>query len=132
MREQGIALSVRVTWEEGDAERYVAEAIADGVDTVIAAGGDGPLSEVATKLAHRDEDANALPSLALMPMGTANDFASAAEIPVEPEAALELERRTTAQTIHILRIDSGRLLHWYANHGSGSLGHTTIVKTHTR
>src|SRR3546814_7614790 len=71
MREQGIALSVRVTWEEGDAERYVAEAIADGVDTVIAAGGDGTLSEVATTLAHRDEDANALPSLALVPMGTA-------------------------------------------------------------
>src|SRR5690606_13779513 len=101
MREQGIALSVRVTWEEGDAERYVAEAIADGIDTVIAAGGDGTLSEVATTLAHRDEDANALPSLALVPMGTANDFASAAEIPVEPEAALELVRSATAQPIDL-------------------------------
>ena len=44
LRETGIALDVRVTWEDGDAERYVAEAIADGVDTVIAAGGDGTLS----------------------------------------------------------------------------------------
>ena len=76
MRERGVALSVRVTWEHGDAERYVAEAIADGVDTVIAAGGDGTLSEVATTLAHRDEPADDLPSLGLVPLGTANDFAS--------------------------------------------------------
>jgi diacylglycerol kinase family enzyme len=55
MRGRGIALDVRVTWEAGDAERYVSEAIADGTDTLIAAGGDGTLSEVATTLAHRDE-----------------------------------------------------------------------------
>jgi len=129
MREQGIALSVRVTWEEGDAERYVAEAIADGVDTVIAAGGDGTLSEVATTLAHRDEDANALPSLALVPMGTANDFASAAEIPVEPEAALELVRSATAQPIDLLRIDSGDRVHWCANLASGGFGTQVTVET---
>ncbi|RYZ70136.1 MAG: lipid kinase YegS, partial [Lysobacteraceae bacterium] len=41
MRERGIALSVRVTWEAGDAERHVSEAIAEGVDTLVAAGGDG-------------------------------------------------------------------------------------------
>ena len=31
LREAGIALDVRLTWEDGDAERYVAEAIADGM-----------------------------------------------------------------------------------------------------
>ena len=67
MRDDGEQVSVRVTWETGDAERYVAEAIADGVDTVVAAGGDGTLSEVATTLAHRAESADALPSLALVP-----------------------------------------------------------------
>ncbi|MEG3049786.1 MAG: diacylglycerol kinase family protein, partial [Thermomonas sp.] len=55
LREAGVRLDVRVTWEHGDAERCVAEAIADGVDTVIAGGGDGTLSEVAAALAHRDE-----------------------------------------------------------------------------
>ena len=57
LRDSGVRLDVRVTWEHGDGERYVAEAIADGVDTVIAGGGDGTLSEVATALAHRDETA---------------------------------------------------------------------------
>ena len=129
MREQSIEFSVRVTWEEGDAERYVAEAITDGVDTVIAAGGDGTLSEVATTLAHRDEDADALPSLALVPMGTANDFASAAEIPLEPDAALELVRTATAQPIDLLRIDSHERVHWCANLASGGFGTQVTVET---
>ncbi|GAB2626052.1 lipid kinase YegS [Novilysobacter erysipheiresistens] len=129
MREQGIALSVRVTWEDGDAERYVAEAIADGVDTVIAAGGDGTLSEVATTLAQRDEDADTLPSLALVPMGTANDFASAAQIPVEPDAALGLVRTATAQPIDLLRIDSQHDIHWCANLASGGFGTQVTVET---
>ena len=41
LREQGVTIEARVTWEDGDAERYVAEAIEHGVDTIIAAGGDG-------------------------------------------------------------------------------------------
>lgn len=129
MRARGIALSVRVTWEGGDAERYVAEAIADGVDTVIAAGGDGTLSEVATTLAHRDEDADALPSLALVPMGTANDFASAAGIPLEPDAALELARTAAARPIDLLRVDSGDRVHWCANLASGGFGTQVTVET---
>lgn len=129
MRKQGIALSVRVTWEHGDAERYIAEAIVDGVDTVIAAGGDGTLSEVATTLGNREEDADALPSLALVPMGTANDFASAAEIPVDPDAALDLVRITTAQPIDLLRIDSQHGVHWCANLASGGFGTQVTVET---
>ena len=129
LRDDGIALSVRVTWEQGDAERYVAEAIADGVDTVVAAGGDGTLSEVATTLAHRDEDAEALPTLALVPMGTANDFASAAQIPVDPSQALALVRTAPAQAIDLLRVDSGKQVHWCANLASGGFGTKVTVET---
>lgn len=129
-REQGIALDVRVTWESGDAERYVAEAIADGVDTVIAGGGDGTLSEVATTLAHRDEPAAALPALGLLPLGTANDFASAAGIPVAPEAALALIAERPAEPFDLLRIDTGHALHWCANVASGGFGTQVTVETH--
>ncbi|MGY1425793.1 lipid kinase YegS [Lysobacter sp. A289] len=129
MREHGVALSVRVTWESGDAERYVAEAIADGVDTIVAAGGDGTLSAVATTLAHRDEAAENLPTLGLVPMGTANDFATVAQIPVEAEAALELVRVTAAQPIDLLRIDSAEQTHWCANLVSGGFGTQVTVET---
>ena len=40
-------LDVRVTWEGGDAARYAAEATQEGIDVVIAGGGDGTVNEVA-------------------------------------------------------------------------------------
>ena len=129
LRESGIALDVRVTWEDGDAERYVAEAIADGVDTVIAAGGDGTLSEVATTLAHRDATADALPSLGLVPLGTANDFATAAGIPDGPLAALQLVREVVAAPLDLLRIDADDGIHWCANLASGGFGTEVTVET---
>ena len=129
LRESGIALEVRVTWEDGDAERYVAEAIADGVDTVIAAGGDGTVSEVATTLAHRDATAEALPSLGLVPLGTANDFATAAGIPDGPRAALQLVREVAAAPLDLLRIDADDGIHWCANLASGGFGTEVTVET---
>ena len=129
LRETGIALDVRVTWEDGDAERYVAEAIADGVDTVIAAGGDGTLSEVAATLAHRDANAEALPSLGLVPLGTANDFATAAGIPDGPLAALQLVREVAAAPLDLLRIDADDGIHWCANLASGGFGTEVTVET---
>ena len=129
LRESGIALEVRVTWEDGDAERYVAEAIADGVDTVIAAGGDGTLSEVAATLAHRDATADALPSLGLVPLGTANDFATAAGIPDGPLAALQLVREVAAAPLDLLRIDADDGTHWCANLASGGFGTEVTVET---
>ena len=129
MREKGISVDVRVTWEGGDAERYVAEAIDDGIDTIIAAGGDGTLSEVATTLAHRDEDAETLPSLGLVPLGTANDFATAAQIPIEPMAALELIQARSAQPIDLLKLEADHRTHWCANLASGGFGTQVTSET---
>ncbi len=130
VRQRGIRLDVRVTWEAGDAERHVAEAIGDGVDTVIAAGGDGTLSEVATTLAHRDEDAQTLPSLALVPMGTANDFASAALLPVDAGEAFALIAGQPAQAMDLLRVRAGDGDHWVANLASGGFGTEVTTQTH--
>jgi len=130
MRARGIALDVRVTWEAGDAERYVAEAIADGATTVIAAGGDGTLSEVATTLAHRDESAARLPVLGLVPLGTANDFANAAGIALEPLPALELLADSPAVALDLIKLvaDNGQV-HWCANLASGGFGTQVTVDT---
>ena len=128
-RGQGVQLDVRVTWEDGDAERYVAEAIDHGVDVIVAAGGDGTLSAVAETLAHREEAADALPSLALIPMGTANDFATAAGIPTEPEGAFALIGQTTPRAIDLLRVDADGTPWWCANLASGGFGTQVTVET---
>ncbi|RYD40056.1 MAG: YegS/Rv2252/BmrU family lipid kinase, partial [Verrucomicrobiaceae bacterium] len=130
LRDSGVHLDVRVTWEHGDAERHVAEAIADGVDTVIAGGGDGTLSEVATALAHRVEAVEALPALGLLPLGTANDFASAAGIPIAPEAALQLIRANAALPIDLLKLEANGEIHWAANLASGGFGTQVTTDTH--
>jgi len=130
MREAGVQLDVRVTWEAGDAERYVAEAIIDGVDTVVAGGGDGTLSEVATTLAHRGEAADALPSLGLLPLGTANDFASATGIPLDADAALQLVRSGRAYPMDLLRLEANGETHWAANLASGGFGTDVTTETH--
>ena len=130
LRKAGVRLDVRVTWEGGDAEREVAEAIADGIDTIVAGGGDGTLSEVATTLAHRDESADALPTLGLLPLGTANDFARAAGIPDAPEAALRLLLQAPATPIDLLKLDANGETHWAANLASGGFGTEVTTETH--
>ncbi|MET0289343.1 MAG: lipid kinase YegS [Pseudoxanthomonas sp.] len=129
LRDRGIALDVRVTWEDGDAERFVAEAIADGVGTVIAAGGDGTLSEVAATLAHRSESAEALPTLGLVPLGTANDFATAAGMPETSLQALELIADVPARPIDLLRVTADHGPHWCANMASGGFGTQITLET---
>jgi lipid kinase YegS len=129
LREQNLALDVRVTWEGGDGERYVAEAIADAVDVIVAAGGDGTLSEVASALAQRDQPAESLPALGLVPLGTANDFAAAAGIPEQPLAALQLIAATRARPMDLLRVDADDRRYWCANLASGGFGTEVTVET---
>ncbi|MDY7067870.1 Lipid kinase YegS [Pseudomonas extremaustralis] len=85
-RALGWELAVRVTWESGDAQRLVHEALDDGYTHLIAGGGDGTLRDVAEAMALAKTDA----SLVLMPLGTANDFAKAAGVPLDPAQALAL------------------------------------------
>lgn len=129
VRARGIRIDVRVTWEPGDAERHVAEALADGVDTVVAAGGDGTLNAVASVLAAQDARATQLPALAVLPLGTANDFATSAGIPLGPLDALTLVAESPAQAIDMLRVEADGAVHWCINLGSGGFGTQVTVET---
>ncbi|WP_213877794.1 lipid kinase YegS [Pseudomonas sp. dw_358] len=85
-RANGWDIAVRLTWEGGDAQRLVGEALAAGYPVIVAGGGDGTLREIAEALALSTERA----TLVLMPLGTANDFARAAGVPLAPAQALAL------------------------------------------
>lgn len=85
-REEGWELAVRLTWEAGDAQRLVDEALAGGYTRLIAGGGDGTLRDIAEAMAAQANDA----SLVLLPLGTANDFARAAGVSLLPHEALSL------------------------------------------
>ena len=85
-RADGWELTVRLTWEAGDAQRLVREALDAGHTRLIAGGGDGTLRDVCEAMALADTEA----SLVLLPLGTANDFARAAGVALEPREALAL------------------------------------------
>lgn len=104
LRSEGMDIQVRVTWEKGDAVRYVAEAVQAGVDTVIAAGGDGTINEVATALV-RSQGEN-IPALGILPLGTANDFATSAGIPEKLSNALQLAIVGKAVPIDIVEVNN--------------------------
>ena len=126
LRAEGIPVDVRVTWEAGDAARYVDELIALGATTLVAAGGDGTLGEVASALAALQRSADILPALAVVPLGTANDFAAAAGVPVDAGAALALCRGAPV-AIDLLRIDADGQTHHCINLASGGFG-TSITR----
>lgn len=129
MREQGQAVQVRVTWEAGDEQRYVDEAIADGVAVIIAGGGDGTLSQVAEAMLATGRAADDLPALALLPLGTANDFAAATGIADQPLPALQLIAQTVARPMDLLRITGDGQVHWCANLATGGFGTEVTVQT---
>lgn len=103
LRNEGMTIHVRVTWEKGDAARYVDEAQNLNVDTIIAGGGDGTINEVATALIQCS--GKCLPVLGILPLGTANDFATSAGIPNDLGSALKLAISGDPVAIDIARVN---------------------------
>jgi len=120
-RERGHRIEVRVTSEKGDARRFVSEA--GKVDVLIAAGGDGTLNEVIHGL--MDLSTAARPVLGVVPLGTANDFATGCGIPPEPEKALALCMDGDAVPIDVGKAND----HWFLNVASVGFGAEVTATT---
>ncbi|TMP94476.1 MAG: lipid kinase YegS [Verrucomicrobia bacterium] len=110
----GHTIEVRVTLEKGDARRFVAEA--GEVDLLIAAGGDGTLNEVVHGLMDLSEVAR--PVLGVVPLGTANDFATGSGIPHDPEQALALCMEGKEVPVDVGKANE----HWFLNAASIGFG----------
>jgi lipid kinase YegS len=113
-RAAGHRIEVRVTWEKGDAQRFVSEA--GEVDLVVAAGGDGTLNEVVHGLMDLSEAVR--PILGIVPLGTANDFATGCGIPRDPAKALAVCMRGEAALIDVGKANE----HWFINAASAGFG----------
>ncbi|QLF91762.1 lipid kinase YegS [Pseudomonas sp. ABC1] len=115
------SLAVRVTWEGGDARRLVHEAVAQGYGRIIAGGGDGTVREVAGAIL---EGGHAV-SLAVLPLGTANDFARAAGVPLQPAQALALLDRA-AVPVDVGEFGEGD---FFLNMATGGFGSNVTANT---
>lgn len=120
-RAAGHRIEVRVTWEKGDAWRFVSEA--GKVDLLIAAGGDGTLNQVLHGLMDLSEATR--PVLGIVPLGTANDFATGCGIPRDPTKALALCMKAEAVPIDVGKAND----HWFINAASSGFGAAITATT---
>jgi len=120
-RAVGHSIEVRVTLEKGDARRFVAGP--GEVDLLIAAGGDGTLNEVVHGL--MDLSQVARPVLGVVPLGTANDFATGCGIPLDPEKALALCMEGDGVPVDVGKANE----HWFLNAASVGFGAEVTATT---
>jgi len=123
LRAESHTIEVRVTWEYGDAIRFVKEASREGIERIVSAGGDGTLNEVVNGLAQLPKEQR--PQLAILPLGTANDFATACEIPHYPLEALRLALEGEAVSIDIVRANE----RYFINVATGGIGAQITAET---
>jgi lipid kinase YegS len=120
-RAAGHRIRVRLTRKKGDARRFAAEA--GEADLLIAAGGDGTLNEVVHGL--MDLSKTARPPLGVVPLGTANDFATGCGIPRDPEKALALCMKGQGIPIDIGKANE----HWFLNAATVGFGAEVTATT---
>ncbi len=113
--EAGVEVAVQQSVAVGDLETQVRETVLGGTKQLIVAGGDGSIHEAVNGIMAAGGDA----ALGVVPVGTGNDFAKAAGIPLDWEAATTLLARRLADGASPRGIDLGRMNErWFAN-GAG-------------
>src|SRR5437764_5792765 len=88
LEEIGTESELKLTTSPGDARRLATEAVLEGFQTVVAAGGDGTLNEVLNGIGDAPEGFERA-RLGILPLGTVNVFARELLIPTRLERAWE-------------------------------------------
>jgi len=116
-------VDVRVTFEYGDIERFVNEAVRDGVARIVIGGGDGSVNEVVDAMARLPRERR--PELAILPLATANDVASACHIPLNNREALRLAVSGDCVAVDIAKANE----RYFANMATGGFGAQVTADT---
>ncbi|HEY0606650.1 MAG TPA: diacylglycerol kinase family protein [Herpetosiphonaceae bacterium] len=95
-------LKLLTTARPGDGLHMAREAVEQGCEFVVAAGGDGTINEVVNGLAQHFDRA----VLGVLPVGTGNDFARSIGVPTEIDAAVELLARRQTRSLDVVRVTS--------------------------
>ena len=123
IRAKDIALDVRSTFEAGDVKRLIDEAIREGVGRLLIGGGDGSVNEAFEALLNHERSER--PELGILPLGSANDFATACKIPQDLYAALSLACQGKTTGIDAIRANDRAV----ANVATAGFGATITAET---
>lgn len=97
----GYETSTHATTCEGDGVQAARYAVEQKFDLIIAAGGDGTVNEVVQGIAEQDYR----PQLAIIPVGTTNDFARALGIPREIQKAVDVILEHNVRSLDIGKVN---------------------------
>ncbi len=100
LKAEGYYVTIKETQKEFDATLFCEEACNEEYDLLVSAGGDGTLHETINGMLNSTHR----PTLAVIPLGTVNDFARALHIPLNPEKAIQ-----TLSSKHTRKADIGKI-----------------------
>ncbi len=101
----GASVEVAATSNPGELDGVLHRA---GSRRIVVAGGDGSLHAVVSALHRRNELSDKV--LALLPLGTGNDFARTAGIPIDVEAAARLVLEGEARRVDLIVDETGEVV----------------------
>lgn len=96
------SIAVKETEKAGHAEELSARALAEGADIILAAGGDGTLSQVINGIAR--QETNPLPTVGLIPLGSGNDFARSVNVRADAKQLVSLLQANQTRLIDLGRV----------------------------
>ena len=111
----GAAVETCLSGGVGDLEEQVRQAVEEGLQRVVVAGGDGSVHEAVNGIMQ----AGASAALGVIPTGTGNDFAKAADVPLDWQQATSLLAARIASGEQTRRIDVGKMNDRYFANGAG-------------
>ncbi len=100
----GAKCALKATAAAGDARRLAAQAVTEGFDLIVAAGGDGTVNEVLNGIGDVP-DGFAHARLGVLPLGTVNVFARELKIPLKVERAWEVLQHGRELKIDLPRVE---------------------------
>ena len=102
LRAGGVDVTEVVGTDAADAEDRARKVVADGVDALVALGGDGIVHTAIQAVA------GTTTPLGIIGAGTGNDLANELKIPVDPLAAADLVLKAKRRQVDAVRSDAGR------------------------
>ncbi|MDH3944383.1 MAG: diacylglycerol kinase family lipid kinase [Anaerolineae bacterium] len=105
LKEAGVDYEIVVTDARGHATELARAAIANGYDRIVAAGGDGTISEVVNGIMLAGLDDDKTPQLGIMPLGTANDLVINLEMPVDLTDAAKIISNGRSEKIDVCKVN---------------------------
>jgi YegS/Rv2252/BmrU family lipid kinase len=116
--------ALKLTQQPNHASDLAAEAVREGFEVIVAAGGDGTVNEVLNGLAQEPRGCERA-RLAVLPLGTMNVFARELGIPLNLDAAWETIRRGRETRIDLARAEfggeGGRQVRYFCQMGGAGL-----------